>query len=249
MAERYRLVAWNIRAGGGARADRITASISGWAPDVAVLSEFRSTPASGRIAADLSDMGLSFQVTTTGEVDRGANALLIAARGPLRRVGLRSQPAEPGRWRMARAAPHGLAIGAMHIPNQATGRKGEYHQRVLELARRWRGGPAILVGDTNSGRIGEDEETPVFNRETHAWFDRIAAAGWRDGFRQARGDAREYTWFSHKNNGFRLDQAFLNRPLQPCLVDIRHVWAADPAQLGRRDAVSDHAALIVDLAF
>ncbi|MEO0981661.1 MAG: endonuclease/exonuclease/phosphatase family protein [Pseudomonadota bacterium] len=244
----FRLVAWNIRAGGGARAGKIAAALTDMAPDLVVLSEFRSTPASQHIASELAAAGLSSQICTTRQVPSGANALLIAARSALARVGLRQAPREPGRWAMARLAAPRLAVGAMHIPNQHTGRKPFYHDAVADLAKRWRGGPALLVGDTNSGRIGEDEETAVFNQRTHAWFDRLAAAGWRDGFRLKHGAKREFTWFSPgHDNGFRLDQVFLNPALAARLKDVRHTWPPDPAQPGRRDGLSDHAALVVEM--
>ena len=151
---------------------------------------------------------------------------------------------------MARLQPTGLALGAMHIPNQSTGRKPHFHNAVLALARRWRGGPAILAGDTNSGQIDLDEERPVFNRATDAWMRALGDAGWRDAFRQQHGYRREFTWYSPgHNNGFRLDQAFLNSDLAGNLAAVQHLWMQDPADKGphRREALSDHAALLVDL--
>ena len=41
-----RVVAWNIRAGGGKRIEHIAAQIAAWRADVVALSEFRATPAS-----------------------------------------------------------------------------------------------------------------------------------------------------------------------------------------------------------
>src|SRR6267142_1857540 len=40
-----RIVAWNIRAGGGERIARISRYLQLWAPDAVVLSEFRAAPA------------------------------------------------------------------------------------------------------------------------------------------------------------------------------------------------------------
>ncbi|MEO0883962.1 MAG: endonuclease/exonuclease/phosphatase family protein [Pseudomonadota bacterium] len=246
MAEPFRLVAWNIRAGGGHRASRIAAALIDLSPDAVVLSEFRSTPPSQLIATDLVAAGLIHQQSTCGEVPLGKNALLIAAGEPLKRVALHRRPAEPGRWRMVRLQRSGLAVGGMHIPNQHTGRKPGYHDAVAALAERWRGGPGLLVGDTNSGRIGADEETPVFNKRTDGWFGRMARAGWIDGFRHLHPDQCEYTWYSHRGNGFRLDQVFLNRALTPYLRSVEHRWLGRSDQ--RRDELSDHAALIVDFA-
>lgn len=248
-SNRFRLIAWNIRAGGGKRAHEIAKAILGFAPDIVVLSEFRSGPPSAAIANALKQAGFIGQMSTIDDVKANQNALLIASRSDLSRVRLRKRPEEPGRWLMAREARHNLAIGAMHIPNQHTGRKPGYHDAVVDLAQRWRGGPALLVGDTNSGQIDKDEEKPVFNRRTHDWFDRLQRAGWQDGFRAIHGERREYTWYSHRQNGFRLDQVFVNRALAPYLDDVCHIWPSHPDTPERRDGLSDHAALVADFAF
>ena len=62
------------------------------------------------------------------------------------------------------------------------------------------------------------------------------------------GETRAYTWYSpNGRNGFRLDQAFINRRLMPRLIDTRYEWAVLPDGDGRNDRISDHAAMIVDL--
>jgi exonuclease III len=104
----------------------------------------------------------------------------------------------------------------------------------------------LLIGDTNSGRPALDEENAVFGPRYADWFDRMERAGWRDAFRHRHGERREYTWYSpNRGNGFRLDEAFVNRALLPRLVSVRHEWGRHPLDR-RRDALSDHAALIVD---
>jgi exonuclease III len=136
----------------------------------------------------------------------------------------------------------------MHVPNRVTGRKWAYHAAVLALARGWRRGPALLVGDTNSGRPGLDEEVPVFDAREGGWIEALEAAGWRDAFRHLHGAAREYTWYSPNGaNGFRLDQAFLNPAMLPRLRGVSHAWGR--ARPGRRPTpeLSDHAALIVEV--
>jgi exonuclease III len=244
-----RLVAWNIRAGGGRRAGAIARQLDRWAPDVVALSEFRATDPSRALAAALGARGLGHQLTTADPGRPGANALLLAARWPIRRVRLRRAPEEPGRWLAgAVAGPVELVVGAMHVPNRVTGRKYPFLDAVLACARDWRRGPALLLGDTNSGRRGIDEEVRAFNAREEGWIDGLAGCGWRDAFRHLSGDARAYTWYSpNGRNGFRIDQAFVNRALLVCLRQARYAWGGAPRR-GRRDALSDHAALLVDLA-
>ena len=217
-----RIVSWNIRAGGGRRVDLIAAQIEDWRADVVALSEFRATPPSHVLKERLGEQGLTFQLSTVAGCIPISNRVLLASRWPLTGISLRTAPVAPGRWCVAQVgSPQPFAIGAMHVPNRASGHKDPFHAAVLNLARSWRRGPALLVGDTNSGRIG---------------------------FRHFHGDERVYTWYSpNGRNGFRLDQAFINRRLLPRLVDTRYEWALCADGRDRRDTVSDHAALIVDL--
>ena len=243
-----RVVAWNIRAGGGVRACAIARQLARWQPDVVALSEFRATPPSARLAARLVADGLTHQLATCDPRTMQRNALLVASRWPVRRVDLGSAPRDRCRWLLAvvDAAPP-LVIGAMHVPNRVTRRKYPFLAAVLGCARRWDLGPALLIGDTNSGRRGLDEEVAAFNVREEGWIDDLAACGWADAFRHLRVEARAYTWYSpNGRNGFRIDQAFVNAPLLARLEDAVYAWGG-AASRGRRDRLSDHAALLVDL--
>jgi exodeoxyribonuclease-3 len=242
-----RIVAWNIRAGGGQRVEAIARQLDRWAPDVVALSEFRATGPSLALGDALGRAGLRHQLSTAHRAAPTRNALLVAARWPVRRRRLGAGPSEPGRWLVAEvAAPAPVVVGAMHVPNRVSGRKYPFLDAALGCARNWRLGPALLVGDTNSGRRGLDEEVPVFSAREEGWIDGLAGCGWTDAFRHLHGDARAYTWYSpNGGNGFRIDQAFVNARLLPRLRGVSYVWAG--ATRRRRHALSDHAALLVDL--
>ncbi len=241
-------MAWNIRAGGGTRVAGIARQLGAWAPDVVALAEFRATAPSARLAALLAAGGLRHQLTTADPGRPSTNALLVASRWPLCRMRLRGQPRDPARWLVAAvAAPLPLVLGAMHVPNRASGRKYPFLDALLACARGFRSGPALLVGDTNSGRRLLDEEVPAFNAREEGWIDGLACCGWADAFRHLRADARAYTWYSpNGRNGFRIDQAFVNAALLPRLKDAAYVWGR-AGRRGRLDVLSDHAALLVDL--
>jgi exonuclease III len=244
-----RIVAWNIRAGGGRRVEAIARQLGRWAPDVVALSEFRATAPSLALAAALAARGLPHQLTTADPRRAARNALLVAARWPLRRVRLRAEPFETARWLLAGVdAPRPLVLGAMHVPNRVSGRKYPFLDAALACARRWQRGPALFLGDTNSGRRGIDEEAPAFSAREEGWIDALAGCGWLDAFRHLRPDTRAYTWYSpNGRNGFRIDQAFINAALLGRLADATYVWGG-ATRRGRRDTLSDHAALLVELA-
>jgi exonuclease III len=243
-----RIVAWNIRAGGGIRAGAIARQIIRWAPDIVALSEFRASPPSCALAEALAAL-LPHQLTTAGADAPAANALLIAARWPLRRLSLRAGPVSPRRWlATAVEGPQPVVVGAMHVPNRSEGNKYPFLDAVLACARRWRLGPAVLVGDTNSGRRGLDEQVPAFNALEEGWVDGLGGCGWIDAFRYLRPEARAYTWYSpNGRHGFRIDQAFVNAPVLARLKDASYVWGG-ASRRARRTLLSDHAALLIDLA-
>ena len=243
-----RVVAWNIRAGGGTRAASIARQLARWAPDVIALSEFRATAPSQGLAHAVRAY-LPYQLTTARDDTPNANALLVASRWPVRRLDLRDRPGEPCRWLAAAvAAPLPFVMAAMHVPNRAGGRKWPFLDAVLACARHWRLGPSLLVGDTNSGRRGLDEEVPAFNAQEEGWVDALGGCGWTDAFRHLQPEARVYTWYSpNGRHGFRIDQAFVNAALLARLKAAHYVWGG-AASRGRRARLSDHAALIVDLA-
>ncbi len=242
-----RIVYWNIRAGGGKRRAGIFAQLQAWQPDIIGLSEFRGTPASQLLAMQLHDAGWNHQLNSVDRTAARTNALLLAANMPLRKVETALDSLEPQRWLLAQTAA--FTVGLMHIPNFHTGRKYPFHAAILDWLDSTTRTPIIFGGDTNSGKRGIDEERTdvlVFKKE-HDWMEAIEARDWIDAHRHLNGLENVYTWYSHKNNGFRLDQAFLNPVIAPALVKVSHQWGHDPAQPERRDALSDHCAVIVDL--
>jgi exonuclease III len=246
---KMRIVGWNIRAGGGRRVIPIADQLKKWQADVIVLCEYRATPPSLALAEELAEYGLVYQRTTARSEEPKLNCLLVASRWPLRRVHVRAGPLEPGRWLLVRVnAPKPITVGAMHVPNRVSGRKYPFLDAILEVARCWRGGPAIFLGDTNSGCRGIDEEVPAFNLREDRWMQSLSELCWVDAFRHLHGNERVYTWYSpNGRNGFRLDQAFVNRNLLTGLSDARYDWGHRLKNDGESKLLSDHAALLVEL--
>ena len=257
-----RILVWNIRAGGGRRVASILQEVVRINPDICAFSEFRGTPPSRWLAAELTQLGFTHQRKARGLPV--TNTVFLASKLPLRKVAVQGAPQEPGRWLSIKTDD--LNIALVHIPNESTGRKGAFLSAVVDVARRWKNRPALIVGDTNSGRPELDEENAVFDARYTAWFDALEDLGWVDMFRHLHRDKREFTWYSpNKGNGFRLDQVFVSRPMSARTQSFQHVWAgsggegsggegsggegsggegSDGIGRARRDIVSDHAAIV-----
>ena len=251
MADSLRILSWNIRAGGGKRIKGILDQIQAWQPNIIGLSEFRGTAASQWLADQLADAGFPHQLSSANPEKPPKNALLLASQYPLQQVSLPIMPTNPERWILAQIESEpALMVGLMHVPNYTTPTlKYPFLDAVLEMVSAWDQGPALLIGDTNCGKRGIDEEKPLppkFWRE-HEWIVGMEERGWIDAFRHIHGDRREYTWYSHRNNGFRLDYAFGSPHLTQAITHTHHAWGVDANRPDRRDGLSDHAALIVDL--
>ncbi len=248
---RFRIVSWNIRAGGGRRVEGILQQIKHWQPDLIGLCEFRATPPSLWLAEQLGSLGYGFQISSGVKQNPAKNALLLASRIPLRRMNLPGMPSLKERWILARTqTPPKIAIGLMHTPNFTTPElKYPMLEAVNYIAGKWRSGAGLIMGDTNCTEKGIDEENALsgnFQRE-YDFMRNLRDHNWIDSFRHLYGMKREYTWYSHRNNGFRLDQAFCNDKLMPALSGFSHQWGVDSSNPSRRDALSDHAAMIIEL--
>ncbi|MCR9291855.1 MAG: endonuclease/exonuclease/phosphatase family protein [bacterium] len=238
-----RFVSWNIQQGGGSRATRIVEQIAKWNPDIIGLSEFQDSSAGDHIANGLRDLGLGHQVTTVDAVDRGRNFLFLASRIAFETREYNGILARTGRW--LHAVFPDIEAMLMHVPNRDMGNKGQFLDSIAEVFAANRSSRAVAFGDTNSGVPGMDDESGFFAPgcvEDH-WFRAVANAGWRDVWRDRNPAGREYTWYSTKGNGFRLDQAFASPVALSSVKDVRYDWGHG----GREAKLSDHAAIVLDV--
>ena len=141
-----------------------------------------------------------------------------------------------------------LTVGVMHAPNFVTGRKQDFFSAVLATSAGWRGGPVVLGGDTNTGVPPLDGPPEVFHDWEVEWIHRLRDNGWYDAFREAHPRTAAPTWYSpNRQTGYRLDQVFVNAPLRGAVRSVRYSWGRARPPTARRDALSDHAALILDI--
>jgi len=230
-----RLVTLNLRHGGGRRMPALLEALLGYLPDVLVLTEHRNNAASTLLRDGLRAAGLHHQIAS--HPGPRVNHLLVASRRPLESVPHLCLGFD--RQRLLCVRVDSLRLVAAHLPNLRA--KLPHWKALLRLASSGRRTPTIYVGDFNTGHDVHDVENGPFAFTASSQMEALLARGWVDAWRQLHPRAREFTWFSHRSRGFRLDHAFLSPACAPWL---RRAWFDHAV---RETGATDHSALIVDL--
>jgi exodeoxyribonuclease III len=213
--------------------------------------------------AALAEMGFSGSETALEAARRAERrrplGVLTAARGPLRR--LPSPPDLPWPERLLCSVVEDVEVVNLHSPIAPAPdlAKIRTHEAVAAYLAARPPGRRVLCGDLNTPRREHpdgDVMTFAFDSagrlrpERGERWDRAERAlvhglraehGWVDAFRSLSGyEHREASWtFQHDRGGWRLDHV-LALGLEPQAAAYAHEW--------RRDGLSDHSALVVDLA-
>jgi exonuclease III len=229
-----RLLTWNIRAGGGSRLERIAGALAAHQADVLVMTEYRSGEAGQRLRAVLRDQGYTW--LSPVEPPGIRNGVLIATRT---RPGSIAHVTEhvPEPWRMLTVTIDRMRVFGIYMPNLKA--KIPYWEALIEASRPHSARHALAIGDFNTCRAFVDE--PGATDRTARFMDKILEAGFRDIWRDRFPDGREFSWYSHRGNGFRVDHAFASPRLARRVGDVRY------SHVERAIGVSDHSALVLDI--
>lgn len=228
-----RAVVWNIRHGGGPRRHRIAEVLVGYTPDLVVLTEYRAAEPTDIIGQSLAGAGLAHQYSSVARP--GVNGILVATRTVSREV--REFPElEDHRHRLIEFTTEGVRVLACYFPQ---GRDKEpVFRAVLDWAARHSTAPALILGDLNTGKHRIDEAGSTFVGAHH--IDELEQAGFTDAWRHHHGQRRDYSWFSPKGNGFRVDHVFASQSLLPALGRVEY------SHRERENGVSDHSLLVIE---
>jgi exonuclease III len=243
-----KLLAWNIRHGGGARLGRIVEEITAHDADAIVLTEYRAVPGK-ELLAELWDRGWPHAATT--DALGNENGIVVFSRSPVRRTSAPAAPEHQVRWLDFVLPEYGFGVSALHIMAAGSGKR---HPANLEKVRFWntvlmaaetrRQEPLLFVGDWNTGLHHADEQGKTYVCAEQ--FGRLASIGWTDVWRRHNPGLNEWTWYSTlkggaRGNGFRLDHAFASPSLLPRVRSCRY------SHREREARISDHSILIVEI--
>jgi len=229
-----RLLAWNIRQGGGARLPAICGALARHDADVLVISEYCGGDSALRLCEALERLGYAHK--TALRPPPGKTGVLVAARRRIRSHAV-LDAALPEPYRLVHVEIGRLSLCGVYMPNLLA--KVPYWEAVIaELLRRI-GDDALAIGDFNTCRAYVDEPGAI---DKCAYFmDRVAELGFCDLWRHRYPEGREFSWYSHRGNGFRIDHAFLSPSLAKRTGPVR--YSHDERLAG----LSDHSVLVLDL--
>jgi exodeoxyribonuclease-3 len=250
-----RLITWNV-AGRVGRQPEQAAAIAGVNADVVCLQEVTVRTAPLWVAA-LAQAGFTAVETALDGLPpkptKRRLAVLTAARSPLERL---LSPDVPWPERVLCCVVGGVEVINLHSPIAPSPElaKIRTHEAVAAYLREPAARPRVLCGDLNTPRRElEDGTLLTFAHDTHGRlrpergerWDRAERAlvrdlGWVDAWRALHGyGARDASWtFKDDRGGWRLDHVLLDG-LSPVRSTYCHNW--------RREGLSDHSALLVDV--
>lgn len=234
MSRRLRLLAWNIRQGGGSRLPAIAEALIRHDADVLVLSEYRGGDSALRLREMLERLG--YRHVTALRPPPGKNGVLIAARRRFHtHDALCHELPEP--YRLVGVEFSRFSLYGVYMPNLRE--KVPYWEALIARLMERTAEPVLAIGDFNTCRAYVDERGKI--DKTAYFMDRIDAIGFCDLWRRRYPDGREFSWYSTRGNGFRIDHAFLSPGLAARAGPVRY---SHEERLG---GLSDHSPLIVEL--
>jgi exonuclease III len=235
VAEILKLLCLNIRNGGGLRWSRIVEFIDSHAPQVLVLTEWRSRGLPGAAESWATPRALKWSNANDGATKNG---VLVAAKHDF--VSARATPEGQSAGTLMRVEFGTWTVLACYFPQGAA--KARYFEVCRNVVRDCRRKPLLIVGDMNTGNQAADKSPAGVKYACSEQFDGLSQIeGLIDLWRRSNGaDAREWTWCTTRN-GFRLDHAFGNRAFvdlfsPDCRYDHRP----------REDGFSDHSAIVIE---
>lgn len=227
-----RILSLNLRHGGASRVSGICSYLHSADADVLVLTEFRRNRAGEVIVGAMKAAGYDTVHQLRSEPKE--NSVVILTRRRSKPVKLAPAPVDARR--IVACDIEGLVIAGVYFTQQ----KAKASLFDFLLAAPPELDNALVIGDFNAGRHHADEAGATFHCADR--FTRLEERGYRDLWRAQWGqEAREFSWVSPRGGGFRIDYAFATEGVVKRVTDCRY-------DHGTRPRITDHSAMIVELA-
>lgn len=234
------MLTWNIRHGGTKKKlNDIIQSFIYHNADINIITEFRDNESGKQLINTLKENGWTFQ--TTSNPPKNKNGILIASKVPftLPTSYHYNLPESKHRWVEVYVEPFDLSIVGVHIPSISDkwGKRNHW-EAIVQCAKDKLNKKSVIIGDFNTG-LPEDTEGIPFRLTKY--MEELLNMGWVDSWRVFNTNVNDFTWYSHRNNGFRLDYAFISPPLKENILVSYH------SHRERMNQYSDHSVVICEL--
>lgn len=225
---------WNLRHGGGKRIKAIIQAVSLHSTtDVFVFTEYRNNSNRDFIRNELAHLGYIFQYTTASEPK--INTVLIVSKiefhlETFENLGI-------NKHRIIKVSRDDLIIYGCYFPIKHL--KKPLFEFLLNEIEQQADKAIILTGDFNTGKHFLDENGASF--VLSGYFTEFERRQVTDAWRYIHKDKKEYSWFSHANNGFRLDHFFVSTELTEKIKSCEYIHTY------REKKISDHSMMTLEL--
>jgi exodeoxyribonuclease-3 len=223
-----KLLALNIRQGGGTRIDSICSYLIAQDCDALVISEFRRNTPGDQLIEALRQAGFSH--IHRNNTDSKQNTVMLATKQASTLLKIDGCSNE---WSLIGISWAGLQLVGTYFP-QRKDKAGVFN--TLETIA---SGDLLAIGDFNTGSNVLDSEGAKFHCADQ--FVNLANTTLTDLWRTHNGElAKEYSWYSSAGNGFRIDHALAGMTATSRCINSYYDHST-------RDTLTDHSALIVEL--
>lgn len=233
-----KLVSWNIRQGGGSRADSICKALVELRPDIVTLQEYRRNNAGELISQGMLKAGLGHQfIAETGQTKD--NTIFIASRFPLQAGNFMGEEAVVDIVEASIELPEKeLILLATHFPQKKA--QIPLFNALLDDSEGLLRESSIIIGDLNCGIPFEDSDSKTFYATRQ--FQALLASGWVDAWRSRNQKAREFSWKSVRSgNRFRYDHCLASDHADHLISKVSYDHSV------REQNISDHSMLWLEL--
>jgi exodeoxyribonuclease-3 len=141
-----------------------------------------------------------------------------------------------------------LRLTGVYVPSRGPAQRRNVAKRAVQqavsdaLPVMSAAGIDMIVGDLNVVEPDHQPHYGVFADWEYDFYRSFESHGFLDAYRSLHPSRVEHSWFGHSGNGYRFDHAFVSRE-SPW-----HVVKCWYDQTGRDGGLSDHAALVTQLA-
>lgn len=229
-----KVVALNIRHGGGSRILSLAEYFVSSGADVLVVAEFRENANAPVLRKVLRDHG--FEFFSAASTKARENSVCIFSRSSFV---ARTYPElkESHLHRVISAHFQNIVVYGVYFPQQQA--KSVLFDFFAESAQSRNAEPHLIIGDYNTGQHFVDEAEATFHCAEK--LESLALAGYIDCWRSRNKEEREFTWYSNAGNGFRIDHVFANQQVDHRIQSVRYDHSP------RESASTDHSALVVEI--